>query len=82
VTKSEREEALMVYLETLSAKLPVAEFYRTAFPTSAIKLAVANVFSEVMKLLDEALVYYRSPRLGWFTSAYVNNMYLLNVYCS
>ncbi|KAK8035518.1 hypothetical protein PG993_010513 [Apiospora rasikravindrae] len=64
VTKKDREEALMAYLETLAAKLPVAEFYKSAFPTTAIKIAVANIYSETMKLLDEALVYYRSPRLG------------------
>ncbi|KAK8135620.1 hypothetical protein PG984_003560 [Apiospora sp. TS-2023a] len=63
VTKSDREEALMAYLEAMASKLPVAEFYRSAFPTTAIKIAVANIFSEMMKLLDEALVYYRSPRL-------------------
>lgn len=58
----------MAYLDMMASKLPVAEFYRSAFPTTAIKIAVANIFSEMMKLLDEALVYYRSPRLGWSLS--------------
>ncbi|KAK7955124.1 hypothetical protein PG988_015818 [Apiospora saccharicola] len=55
VTKSDREEALLAYLEAMASKLPVAEFYRSAFPTTSIKIAVANIFSEMMKLLDEAL---------------------------
>ncbi|KAK8040997.1 Vegetative incompatibility protein HET-E-1 [Apiospora phragmitis] len=71
VTKSDREEALMTYLETLAAKLPVVEFYKSAFPTTAIKIAVANIFSEMMKLLDEALVYYRSPRYGKLVDAII-----------
>lgn len=54
----------MAYLESLSAKLPVVDFYRTAFPTNAMKAAVAKVFSETMRLLDEALIYFRSGRLG------------------
>ncbi|KAK8001641.1 hypothetical protein PG991_013863 [Apiospora marii] len=71
VTKSDREEALMTYLETMASKLPVAEFYRSAFPTAAIKIVVANIFSEMMKLLDQALVYYRSPRLGKLVDAVI-----------
>ena len=66
MTKNEREEELMMYLETLANKLPVAEFYRTAYPTNAIKQAVAGIFCAVMQFLDEALIYYRSFRLGLY----------------
>ncbi len=69
VTKNDREEALILHLESLAAKLPVAGFYRIAFPTNAIKLAVAKIFSKMMKFLDEALIYYRSPRLRLSTSS-------------
>lgn len=54
----------MRYLELLASKLPAAEFYRTAFPTSAIKRTVAGLFSGLMGFLDEALVYHRSRRLS------------------
>jgi len=64
VTKKEREESLTEYLHSLSTQLPMIEFYRTAFPTNAMKLVVANLFVEIMTLLDEALVYYRSGRLS------------------
>jgi hypothetical protein len=66
VTKKEREEFLWQYLELLSRKLPLIEFYRTVYPTDEMKLAVARIFVEITKLLDEALVYFRSGRLGMF----------------
>jgi len=64
VTKNDREEALMENLEALASKLPVVEFYRSTFPTNGMKLAVANIFSEVTRLLEEAIIYYRSSRTG------------------
>jgi hypothetical protein len=69
VLKKDREESLLQYLESLSSKLPLMEFYRTTFPTNAMKLAVANIYAEVTKLLDEALIYYRSGRLGKLVDA-------------
>ncbi|ETS86640.1 hypothetical protein PFICI_00468 [Pestalotiopsis fici W106-1] len=69
VTKKDREESLLMYLEALGSKLPLVEFYRNAFPTNAMKLAVANLYAEVTKLLDEALLYYRSGRLGKLVDA-------------
>jgi hypothetical protein len=69
VTKKEREESLLTYFDALSAKLPLVEFYRTTFPTNAMKLVVANLYAEVTKLLDEALIYYRSGRLGKLVDA-------------
>ncbi|KAK8047868.1 hypothetical protein PG996_015932 [Apiospora saccharicola] len=70
VTKSDREEALLAYLEAMASKLPVAEFYRSAFPTTSIKIAVANIFSEMMKLLDEALAD-RASTLGKLVDAVI-----------
>ncbi|KIM98562.1 hypothetical protein OIDMADRAFT_56911 [Oidiodendron maius Zn] len=64
VTKKDREEFLSTYLESLAGRLPLIEFYQTTFPTDAMKLAVAGIFVEMMRLLDEALIYCRSGRLG------------------
>jgi hypothetical protein len=65
VTKKEREESLLGYLHSLGHLLPLVQFYKETFPTDRMKLAVAKIYAGVMKLLDEALVYYRSGRLGW-----------------
>jgi hypothetical protein len=55
---------LSTYLQSLAKELPIIDFYKTTFPTNAMKIAVAGIFTEMMKLLDEALVYYRSGRLS------------------
>lgn len=68
VTKKDREEFLSTYLESLAGRLPLIEFYQTTFPTDAMKLAVAGIFVEMMRLLDEALIYCRSGRLGFCCS--------------
>ena len=68
VAKKDREESLSSDLQSLSSQLPLVEFYRTIFQPTRWKLAVARIFIKIMKLLDEALVYYRSGPLGPFES--------------
>lgn len=63
-TKREREESLAVYLEQLSFQLPVVDFYEKVIPTNRMKVTVATIYVELMNLLDEALLYYRSGRLS------------------
>jgi hypothetical protein len=64
VTKKEREESLLESIEFVGGLLPVVEFYKTIFPTNAMKDTVATLYVEIMNFLDEALIYYRSGRLG------------------
>lgn len=59
----------MEFLDKLSAKLPVVEFYNDTFPTGEMKLIVAKIYAAVMGLLDEALNYHRNNRLGRVSSA-------------
>lgn len=66
VTKNDREEALMEHLVKLAAKLPVIDFYNTTFPTPKMKVTIANLYSEVMNFLDNALSYYHGGRLGLY----------------
>ncbi|KAK9423588.1 hypothetical protein SUNI508_04069 [Seiridium unicorne] len=68
------EYSITFGLLVLLFKLPVLDFYRTTFPTSAIKLAIVNIYSEVMQLLDESLIYYRSGRLGKLVDAVLQPM--------
>lgn len=69
MAKREQEESLFLHIDELAARLPLTEFYRTTFPTKEIKRAAAEVFAEVTKFLDEALVYYRSRRLSKLADA-------------
>lgn len=64
VTQKDREEALTRLIESISQRLPVASFYETVFPTNAMKACVARIYARVMKILDEALVYFRGWRLS------------------
>ena len=64
VTKKEREESLLAYIESIGPRLPLMEFYKTVFPTDALKASVARLYVNIMRLLDEAIVYYRSWRLS------------------
>jgi hypothetical protein len=64
VTKREREESLISYIQTLSAQLPLVDFYKTIFPTNPMKMSVARIYVQIMSLLDEALAYYRGGRLS------------------
>ncbi|KAH8883296.1 hypothetical protein GQ53DRAFT_753005 [Thozetella sp. PMI_491] len=69
VTRKDREDSLTTYIESISTQLPLAEFYKTVFPTNSMKACVARIYSHIMKLLDEALIYYRSWRLGKLVDA-------------
>ena len=71
ITKRKREEALGAFIETLASRLPIASLYSEVYPTSAMKAAVASVYTEVMRFLDAALVYYRSGRLGKLVDAVI-----------
>ncbi|KAK0611412.1 hypothetical protein B0T14DRAFT_327836 [Immersiella caudata] len=64
VTKKDREESLLAYIENIGPRLPMMEFYKTVFPTDALKASVARIYVGIMKLLDEAIVYYRSWRFS------------------
>lgn len=56
VTKKDREESLLGYISAVSARLPLLDFYRGVFPTSAMKASVARLYVHVMQLLDKAVV--------------------------
>lgn len=40
------------------------EFYSCIFPTNSMKQAVVQMYVAVMKLLDDAVVYYRSGKIS------------------
>ncbi|KAK3985454.1 hypothetical protein QBC44DRAFT_299081 [Cladorrhinum sp. PSN332] len=73
VTQRDREEALTELIKSISQRLPVAEFYKTVFPTNSMKAAVARIYACIMKILDEALVYFRGWRLNKLVDALLNN---------
>lgn len=64
VTKKEREDSLLSHLENMQRHLPLAEFYSSLFPTNQMKECVAKVYVAIMKMLEDALGYYRSGKLG------------------
>lgn len=64
VTKKDREESLLEYIKTLGSQLPLMDFYSNVFPTNEMKECVAKIFVAVMKLLDEAVSYYRGGKLS------------------
>jgi hypothetical protein len=64
VTKKDREESLGAYIENIGVRLPLMDFYKTVFPTDALKASVAQIYMHIMRLLDEAIVYYRSWRFS------------------
>lgn len=69
MTKKEREDSLLAHLESVHYQLPLAEFYSSVFPTNQMKECVVKVYVSIMKLLQEALGYYRSGRLGKLVDA-------------
>ncbi|KAK4224661.1 hypothetical protein QBC38DRAFT_485064 [Podospora fimiseda] len=73
VTKKEREEALSSQIKIISERLPITKFYETIFPTNAMKTAVARIYASTMKILDEALVYFKGWRLNKLVDALLNN---------
>ncbi|KAH0545285.1 hypothetical protein FGG08_000584 [Glutinoglossum americanum] len=60
VTRKDREESLLAYIGIIGSRLPLMDFYKTVFPTDALKASVARIYVHIMRLLDEAIVYYRS----------------------
>ncbi|KAK0616617.1 hypothetical protein B0T14DRAFT_250330 [Immersiella caudata] len=73
VTKKDREDALVKLIESISQRLPMTEFYKTIFPSNAIKASVARIYAHMVKILDEALVYFRGWRLTRLVDAFLNN---------
>ncbi|KAI9703002.1 MAG: hypothetical protein M1820_005993 [Bogoriella megaspora] len=69
VTKKEREDTFMEYFNDLVPQLPLLEFYSSMFPTSQMKDAVVQVYIAIMKLLDDALVYFRGGKLSKLVDA-------------
>ena len=74
VTKKEREESLTAYIEHIGPRLPLMDFYKTVFPTNAMKACIARMYVAIMKLLEEAIVYYRSWRFSKSAAARANRM--------
>ncbi|KAK0643995.1 hypothetical protein B0T16DRAFT_392430 [Cercophora newfieldiana] len=74
VTKKDREDALTKLIDTISQRLPITEFYKTIFPSNAIKASVARIYAHMVKILDEALVYFRGWRLSRLVDAFLNNV--------
>ena len=64
VTKKDREESLLSHIESISQRLPLADFYEKTFPTNDMKAAVARLYAHIMKILDEALIFYRAWKLS------------------
>lgn len=73
VTKKEREDALLKLIDSISSCLPIAEFYKTIFPSNAIKASVARIYAHMTKILDEALVYFRGWRFSRLVDAFLNH---------
>ena len=69
VARRDREDSILVHLEALSAALPPIDFYQMAPPTNGMKSIATAVYVEVVKFLEEALIYYRSGRLGKIVDA-------------
>ena len=63
VDKQKQQERLAVHVETLRFKLPLVDFYQKVFPTNQMKMVVAQLYTNVLLFLQEALAYYRSGRL-------------------
>ncbi|KAF2450123.1 hypothetical protein P171DRAFT_481163 [Karstenula rhodostoma CBS 690.94] len=59
----ETQESLLTYIQTLSARLPIVDFYSKVFPSNGVKIRVVSIYVEILNLLNEAIVYYRSNHL-------------------
>lgn len=60
--------ALAVFLESVTAKLPLLEFYESIFPTNAMKTTVAGLYVEILTFLDAATRYYCTGRFSGFAT--------------
>ena len=56
----------MAFIKTLTDGLPVVDFYKSIFPTYDMKLAVASIYVGIIKLLEDALIYFRGGRLSLY----------------
>lgn len=61
--RQETQESLLAHIEKLSNKLPIIDFYSTLFPTNRVKTSVVSIYVEILRLLDEAIVYYQKNHL-------------------
>lgn len=61
--RKETRESLLTYIEKLSVQLPIFDFYGKVFPSNGMKLLVVSIYVEILNLLNEAIVYYRSNHL-------------------
>lgn len=61
--RKETQESLLAYIEKLSFKLPIIDFYGKVSPTNGMKLRVASMYVEILNLLNEAIIYYRKDHL-------------------
>ncbi|KAI9675246.1 MAG: hypothetical protein M1822_008983 [Bathelium mastoideum] len=64
VPKKERDDSLLAHIEKIGTQLPLVEFYKSVFPINQMKECVVRLYVYIMKLLDEAIAYYHSVRLG------------------
>lgn len=64
VEKQEKQDALSDFLEKLTNKLPILDFYRTIFPTNDMKTTVAALYVAIIVFLEQAARYYCTGRLG------------------
>lgn len=61
--RQETQESLMAHIQKLNNKLPIIDFYSTLFPTHRVKTSVVAIYVEILRLLDEAIVYYQKNHL-------------------
>jgi hypothetical protein len=61
--RKETQESLLVYIQKLSARLPIVDFYSKVFPSNGMKIVVVSIYVEILNLLNEAIVYFRSNHL-------------------
>jgi hypothetical protein len=69
VNKRKQQELLTGHLQALKQTLPLCEFYREVFPTNQMKMTLARMYVHVLGFLEEAVIYYRSGRLGKLVDA-------------
>jgi len=50
------------------------DFYKTVFPINVMKTCIARMYVAIMKLLEEAIVYYRFWRLSKSAAARMNRI--------
>lgn len=61
--RKETQESLLAYIQKLSSRLPIVDFYGKVFPSNGMKILVVSIYVEILNLLNEAIVYYRSNHL-------------------